>query len=175
MKVIHVLCKGVLLVLLLAMSGTPLQAQQQKKQAAPQQQKTKTVQPKTESVAAKPEPAAAPVVKLDAEPVKVDENQTPTGDDSKLTATPGSKALGMSILGNQEAPTSLVLVPWKTSELGNAPGISTMLDDSRQPIDKEVFMRMLSYYQIRSGPANTIGDATKTNAAQDSTATQRRK
>ena len=57
---------------------------------------------------------------------------------------------GMSILGNQEAPKSLVIVPWRDSELGNSLGISTMFDDSRQPIDREVFMRALSYYQIRS-------------------------
>src|SRR5262245_9347403 len=58
--------------------------------------------------------------------------------------------LGMSILGNQEAPKSLVIVPWKSSELGGALGISPMLDDSRQPVDKEVFLRALSYYEIRS-------------------------
>jgi len=58
--------------------------------------------------------------------------------------------LGMSILGNQEAPTSLVIVPWKSSEVGRATGISPMLDDSRQPVDKEVFMRELRYYEIRS-------------------------
>jgi len=58
--------------------------------------------------------------------------------------------LGMSILGNQEAPKALVIVPWKSSELGDALGISTMLDDSRLPIDKEVFMRMLTYYEVRS-------------------------
>ena len=57
---------------------------------------------------------------------------------------------GMSILGNQEAPKSLVIVPWKSSEIGNSMGISTMLDDSRQPVDKEVFMRALRYYEIRS-------------------------
>jgi len=57
---------------------------------------------------------------------------------------------GMSILGNQEAPKSLVIVPWKTSELGSALGISTMLDDSRQPVDREVFLRALNYYEIRS-------------------------
>jgi hypothetical protein len=56
----------------------------------------------------------------------------------------------MSILGNQDAPKSLIIVPWKSSELGNSPGISAMLDDSRQPIDKEVFMRALRYYEIRS-------------------------
>lgn len=58
---------------------------------------------------------------------------------------------GMSILGNQEAPTSLVIVPWKSSELGEAVGISTMLDDSKEPVDREVFMRELRFYEIRSG------------------------
>ena len=63
----------------------------------------------------------------------------------------GAKVIsGMSILGNQEAPKSLVIVPWKSSVLGDSLGISTMLDDSKQPIDKEVFMRALSYYEIRS-------------------------
>jgi hypothetical protein len=57
---------------------------------------------------------------------------------------------GISILGNQEAPKSLVIVPWKSSEIGEMPGLSRLLDDSVQPIDKEVFMRELDYYDIRS-------------------------
>jgi len=57
---------------------------------------------------------------------------------------------GMSILGNDEAPKSLVIVPWKSSQLGDMPGLSKLLDDSTQPVDKEVFMRELAYYQIRS-------------------------
>jgi len=63
----------------------------------------------------------------------------------------GPKLLdGMSVLGNQEAPKSLVIVPWKSSEIGASLGISTLLDDSRQPVDKEVFMRALNYFEIRS-------------------------
>ena len=69
--------------------------------------------------------------------------KTKTDHDTKVIS-------GMSILGNQEAPKSLVIVPWKSSELGDSLGISTMLDDSRQPIDREVFLRSLSYYEIRS-------------------------
>ena len=76
--------------------------------------------------------------------------QAQTDKDGKLTSVPGGKALGMSILGNQEAPTSLVIVPWKSSEVGRSPGISPVLDDSRRPVDKEVFMRELRYYEIRS-------------------------
>ena len=76
--------------------------------------------------------------------------EAPTDKDGKLISVPGGKALGMSVLGNQEAPTSLVIVPWKTSEVGRSPGVSPMLDDSRQPVDKEVFMRALRYYEVRS-------------------------
>jgi hypothetical protein len=60
------------------------------------------------------------------------------------------KMSGMSVLGNEEAPKSLVIVPWKSSQLGDAPGLSRLLDDSTKPVDKEVFLRELGYYQIRS-------------------------
>ena len=79
-----------------------------------------------------------------------EEPQADSDKGAKLTSVPDAKALGMSILGNQDAPTSLVIVPWKTSEVGQSMGISPALDDSRQPVDKEVFMRELRYYQIRS-------------------------
>ena len=81
---------------------------------------------------------------------------------------------GMSVLGNQEAPKALVIVPWKSSEIGASLGISTMLDDSRQPIDKDVFMRALSYYEIRSNTTRHDGAAEKTDAAQPATAAHRR-
>jgi hypothetical protein len=89
-------------------------------------------------------------VNTEAGPGQSEEEPAQTDKDPKLTSVPGGNALGMSILGNQEAPTSLVIVPWKSSEVGRSPGISLMLDDSRQPVDKEVFMRALRYYEIRS-------------------------
>ncbi len=100
--------------------------------------------------------------------------QPRTEDNSKLTPVPGGKALGMSILGNQEAPKALVIVPWKASELGNGPSVSTLLDDSRLPVDKEVFMRMLSYYEIRSESAGSSAPA-DANATAPATAAPRRK
>jgi len=64
----------------------------------------------------------------------------------------GEKQLsGMSIVGNDEAPKSLVIVPWKSSELGHTLDVSKILDDGRRPVDKDVFMRELAYYQIRAG------------------------
>jgi hypothetical protein len=68
-------------------------------------------------------------------------------------AQPGGdvKMSGMSILGNEDAPKSLVLVPWKSSKLGDMPSVSRLLDSSKQPVDKEVFLRELSYYEFRAG------------------------
>lgn len=134
-----------LLFVLLLGTGMALAAEKPKTQtataAAEVQTKPEAAQPTMEQA----QPTAA-VAKEQNEEVQVQ-----PGDAAKLVSVPGSKALGMSILGNQDAPKSLVIVPWKSSELGNSPGVSTMLDDSRQPVDKEVFMRALRYYEIRSG------------------------
>lgn len=69
------------------------------------------------------------------------------GDDIEKTKTMS----GMSILGNEEAPKSLVIIPWKSSELGDDISLSDTLDDRAQPVDKEVFLRELKFYEIRSG------------------------
>jgi hypothetical protein len=83
--------------------------------------------------------------------------------DTKKKKEDAKSLSGMSVLGNQEAPKALVIVPWKSSEIGASLGSSTMLDDSRQPIDKEVFMRVLSYYEVRS--TTTHHDAAQPAAA----------
>ncbi len=57
---------------------------------------------------------------------------------------------GMSILGNEEAPKSLVIIPWKSSELGDTISLSDTLDERARPVDKEVFLRELSFYDIRA-------------------------
>jgi hypothetical protein len=76
-------------------------------------------------------------------------------------AAPAAKAdkelSGMSILGNDDAPKALVIVPWKSSALGSALDISRALDDGRQPVDRDVFMRELDYYEIRSESSRESG------------------
>src|SRR4051812_31271824 len=64
--------------------------------------------------------APAAVLAQQAAPVKAEDakkTEEPKNEDSKLAPVPGGKGLGMSILGNQEAPKALVIVPWKSSEL----------------------------------------------------------
>ena len=113
--------------------------------------------------------------KKEEEKKQTEEPQPKAEEEAKLTSVPGGKALGMSILGNQEAPKALVIVPWKSSELGNGPSVSTLLDDSRRPVDKEVFMRMLTYYEIRSETPRPSGTTTDGNAAAPAIEAQRRK
>jgi len=63
----------------------------------------------------------------------------------------GDKELsGMSIVGNDDAPKALVIVPWKSSAMGSALDVSRSADDGRQPVDRDVFRRELDYYRIRA-------------------------
>jgi len=135
-----------------AAAKAQVKAEAVKGQKEEAQTKTKAAQEGTAEAQAetkKPQ-GQAEAAQVKTEAGQTEEAQAQTDKDGKLTSVPGGKALGMSILGNQEAPTSLVIVPWKSSEVGRATGISPMLDDSRGPVDKEVFMRELRYYEIRS-------------------------
>lgn len=56
---------------------------------------------------------------------------------------------GISIIGNKEAPKSLYIVPWKNSEVGVRTSLTSgLLDETMRPIDKEVFLRELDFYDI---------------------------
>src|SRR5215813_6776309 len=137
-----------------------------------------TAQPKTQAARAQIEKSHAKTQepKKEEEKKQTEEPQPKAEEGAKLTSVPGGKALGMSILGNQEAPKALVIVPWKSSELGNGPSVSTLLDDSRLPVDKEVFRRMLIYYEIRSETTHaSSGATTDRNSAAPAIAAQRRK
>jgi len=80
------------------------------------------------------------------------ETDTTSEEEPQAPEDTGPKTMsGMSILGNEETPKSLVIVPWKSSEMGDDIGLTDTLDDRAQPIDKEVFLRELEYFEIRSG------------------------
>lgn len=62
---------------------------------------------------------------------------------------PEAKQLsGMSIVGNNEAPKSLYIVPWKSSEIGAKARLDMMLTESAVPVDREEFVRQLDLYEI---------------------------
>ena len=99
-----------------------------------------------ESTAAK-QPPAAEQVSTEGDATTGTGPDEDNGDGIKSPKTMS----GMSILGNEEAPKSLVIVPWKSSRMGDELDLSDTLDDRAQPVDKEVFMREMRFYKIRSG------------------------
>ncbi|WP_444884440.1 hypothetical protein [Microbulbifer sp. PSTR4-B] len=79
--------------------------------------------------------------------------QTQEGDKTQATDkkvdTKVKELSGISIIGNKEAPKSLYIVPWKSSEVGvESDLVSSLMDDKLKPLDKEVFMRELEFYQL---------------------------
>lgn len=57
---------------------------------------------------------------------------------------------GISVVGDDEAPKSLFIVPWKSSEIGFETGLTSgLMDDTMRPVDKDVFMREIDFYEIR--------------------------
>jgi len=55
---------------------------------------------------------------------------------------------GMSILGNDEAPKSLFIVPWKSSEMGAETSLNRALSEHDEPVDRDVFMRQLDFFEV---------------------------
>ncbi len=55
---------------------------------------------------------------------------------------------GMSIVGNDEAPKSLYIVPWKSSEIGAETSLDTMLNEGDVPVDRDVFRRQVEFYKV---------------------------
>ncbi len=69
-------------------------------------------------------------------------------DENKNKQSEAKELSGMSILGNDEAPKSLYIVPWKSSEIGGETSLDTMLNEGDGPVDRDVFKRQLEFYQV---------------------------
>jgi hypothetical protein len=67
---------------------------------------------------------------------------------AKGKADNGAKELsGISVIGDKEAPKSLFIVPWKSSEIGVETSLaSKLLNEKLTPVDKDVFERELEFY-----------------------------
>lgn len=70
-------------------------------------------------------------------------------DASKQTApAKGKKELTTNVVGSQEAPTVLNVVPWKEREVRyeRKSALNTILEQSLQPLDRDVVMREIQYH-----------------------------
>lgn len=67
---------------------------------------------------------------------------------AKSAAAEAKELSGMSILGNNETPKALYIVPWKSSAIGRETDLNGLLNDAIAPVDKDVFMRQLQFYEV---------------------------
>lgn len=63
---------------------------------------------------------------------------------------------GTEIIGNQELPKVLYIVPWKKSALPDleAPPLQSLVSDALSPLERDEFRRQVRYYYQLSKPAN---------------------
>jgi len=62
---------------------------------------------------------------------------------------------GMSIIGNDESPKSLYIVPWKSKDgRGGVKLSSDIMKEDLVPVDKSALIREIDYYNS-SNPAST--------------------
>ena len=101
--------------------------------------------------------AISPAFGQDEEPAAAEQHDSEAAEQeasaSRAAADPNQPRTmsGMSILGNEEAPKALVIIPWKSSEMGDEIGMPEHLDDRATPVDRDVFLRELHFYEIRKG------------------------
>ena len=74
---------------------------------------------------------------------------TAVAQDAETNENQDAKEMsGMSIVGNDEAPKSLYIVPWKSSEIGVETSLNTLLNEGDVPVDRDVFKRQLDFYIV---------------------------
>jgi len=56
---------------------------------------------------------------------------------------------GSTVIGNQELPKVLYVIPWKNSILPDLsePPLESLIDEALAPVDREVFRRETHYYE----------------------------
>ena len=57
---------------------------------------------------------------------------------------------GAQIFGNRDMPNITYVVPWKEDQIDvvDIQPIGNLLDDALQPIDRDVFVREIEYYEL---------------------------
>lgn len=70
-------------------------------------------------------------------------------DKGKKEEGEAKEVSGMSIVGNNETPKSLIIIPWKSSEIGQETNFSSsLLNQEMVPVDKAAFLRELEFYKL---------------------------
>ena len=81
--------------------------------------------------------------------------QSPEPAPAPITQDGGS---GTTIVGEDESPMGLFIMPWKNSSAdAGLDKPARLLDEAMLPLDKDVFRRQVEYYQTLSEHRNSQG------------------
>lgn len=71
------------------------------------------------------------------------------------------------VTGNRELPKVLYIVPWKKADLGDLPAqpFNTLLDEVLTPVDRDVFRREVTYFEVLSGDGDGAASMPSTPGA----------
>jgi hypothetical protein len=71
---------------------------------------------------------------------------------TQLRAEDRMELEGTAIIGNQELPKVLYIVPWKPSRLPglSEPPLESLIDDALKPVERAEFQRQVIYYDSLS-------------------------
>jgi len=81
-------------------------------------------------------------------PATVAAADKPGAEGQEQETNQAKELTGMSIVGNDEAPKSLYIVPWKSSEIGMETNLNMMLNKDAVPVDREVLKRQIDFYEV---------------------------
>jgi len=66
---------------------------------------------------------------------------------------------GMSIVGNDESPKSLYIVPWKSRDgRGDVRLSSDIMKEALEPVDKIEFIREINYYNSSNSASTAVSN-----------------
>ncbi|MDX8386711.1 MAG: hypothetical protein R8M11_09395 [Gallionella sp.] len=80
--------------------------------------------------------------------------------DNGIYENPEPKLIsGMSIIGNDESPKSLYIVPWKsTGKSGGVKISSDIMKEDLVPVDKSAFIREIDYYNSNNPTSSAVSN-----------------
>ncbi|GAC1310398.1 MAG: hypothetical protein NVSMB10_18120 [Steroidobacteraceae bacterium] len=65
-----------------------------------------------------------------------------------------------TVTGDREQPKVMYIVPWKRSDIGELSGkpMNSLLDEVLAPVDRDVFKRVVTYYDAVNTPPSPQGE-----------------
>jgi len=87
--------------------------------------------------------------------------EIPAQAPAKRPSGPAAQAPGMTVIGEQESPLGLYIMPWRNSQAqGGLDRPARLLEEALLPLDPKVFNRLVVYHKALSEKLEQTGRVT---------------